>query len=124
MGEPPRSKLDGAVDRVLTAVVAELRHVANAPAVHAQPIHLETLWGSSSIRGGRFKRLNNIYIYIYIYVFGVGPDPGNPQNWPEIGARTPQISSDCPRKSLDFKIGVGDRLGTLRVSRSKRLFSI
>ena len=36
----------------------------------------------------------------------------------------PQISSECPRKSLDFEMGVGGRLGTLKVSRSKRLFSI
>ncbi len=41
-----------------------------------------------------------------------------------MGAPGPQISSDGPRKSLDFEIGVRDRLGTLRVSRSKRLFSI
>ena len=31
-----------------------------------------------------------------------------------------QISSDCLRKSLDFEIGVGYRLGDLRMSKSKR----
>jgi hypothetical protein len=36
----------------------------------------------------------------------------------------PKISSDCPRKSLDFEVGVGDRLGTLRVSKSKGLLSM
>ncbi len=45
-------------------------------------------------------------------MFQAGPDPGNPQ-----------ISSDCPRKSLGFEIGVGDRLGTLKVSKSNRVFS-
>ncbi len=51
--------------------------------------------------------------------------PGPPEP-PKIGRkwgpRAPRISSDCPRKSLDFEIAMGDRLGTLRVSRSKRLF--
>ncbi len=50
--------------------------------------------------------------------------PGTPKNGRKWGPRAPQISSDCPRKSLDFELGVGDRLGTLRVSKSKRLFSI
>jgi hypothetical protein len=30
-----------------------------------------------------------------------------------MGAPATQISSDCHRKSLDFEVGVGDRLGTL-----------
>ena len=58
-------------------------------------------------------------------LFTAGLGPRNPlqiaRKW---GPRAPQISSDCPRKSLDFEIGVGDRLGTLKVSRSKRLLSI
>ncbi len=58
------------------------------------------------------------------YVFQAGPDPGKPPNRPEMGAPGPQISSDYPRKSSDFEIGVGDRLGTLRVSRSRSVFSI
>ncbi len=58
------------------------------------------------------------------YVF-VSPAraPKTPQIGWKWGPRAPQISSDCPRKSLDFEIGVGDRLGTLRLPRSKRQFS-
>ncbi len=48
--------------------------------------------------------------------------PGNPQTRTEMVAPGPQISSDCLRKSLDFEIGVGGRLGAFRLSRSKRLF--
>ncbi len=40
------------------------------------------------------------------------------------GPGPPQMSSDRHRESLDFEIGVGDRLGTLKVSKSERLFSI
>ncbi len=43
--------------------------------------------------------------------------PGTGRKW---GPRAPQISSDCPGQSFDFEIGVGDRLGTLKVSKSKR----
>jgi hypothetical protein len=50
--------------------------------------------------------------------------PGTPKIGRKWGPRAPQVSSDCPRKSLDFEFGVGDRLDTLRVSRSERLFSI
>jgi hypothetical protein len=49
--------------------------------------------------------------------------PGNPKIGRKWGARAPQISSDCHRKLKDSEIGVGDRLGTLRVSKSKCLFS-
>ncbi len=47
--------------------------------------------------GGHFKGLKNM-------CFLAGPDPGNPQNGPITGSRAPHISSDCPRKSLDFEI--------------------
>ncbi len=50
--------------------------------------------------------------------------PGTLKIGRKLGPRAPKISSDCPRKPLDFEIGVGDRLGTLKVSKSKRLFSI
>ncbi len=40
--------------------------------------------------------------------------PGNPKIGRKWGPRAPKISSGCLRKSLDFEIGVGDRLGTLR----------
>ena len=46
--------------------------------------------------------------------------PGTPKLGRKGGPRAPQISSDCGRKSLDFKIGVGHRLGALRVSKSER----
>ena len=46
--------------------------------------------------------------------------PGTPTTGRKWGPRPPQIWSDCPRKSLDFEIGVGSRLGTLRVSKSTR----
>jgi hypothetical protein len=46
---------------------------------------------------------------------------GTPKIGRKWGPRAPQISSDGPRKSLDFEIGVGDRMGTLKVPRSKRL---
>ncbi len=43
---------------------------------------------------------------------------------PQIGrerpTRTPQISSNSPKKSLMFEAGVGYRLATLRVSKAKR----
>ncbi len=59
--------------------------------------------------GGRFKELRHMY-------FKAGPDPGTTQHRQEMGPPAPpQIWSDCPRKSFDFEIGVGGRLGTLRV---------
>ena len=39
------------------------------------------------------------------------------------GPGLPRYRRNCPRKSLDFEIGVGDRLGSLRVSKSERVFS-
>ncbi len=50
--------------------------------------------------------------------------PETPKIGLKWGPRAHQISADCPRKSLDFEIGVRNRLGTLRVSKSKRLLSI
>ncbi len=48
--------------------------------------------------------------------------PGIPQIGRERRARTPQISSSSPRKSLMFEAGVGDLLATLRVSRAEANF--
>ncbi len=48
--------------------------------------------------------------------------PADPKIGRKRGPRAPQISSNRRRKSLDFEIGVGHRLGTLRMSRSNRLF--
>ena len=60
-------------------------------------------------RGGRFKGLNDMY-------FLGRPGPREPFNiGRKCGARAPQISSDCPMETLVFELGVGDRLGTLRV---------
>ena len=57
------------------------------------------------MRGGSFKRLNNMR-------FRPAQTPGNPKIGRKWGPRAPQISSDRPRKSLDFEVGVGDRLPT------------
>ena len=54
----------------------------------------------------------------YVFLIPAGT-PGIPQIGRKWEPRAPQISSECLRKSLDFEIGVGDRLGTLRVSRLK-----
>ncbi len=70
------------------------------------------------LRGGCFKKANK-----YMF-FKPARTPRTPKIGRKWGPRAPQISSDCPRKSLDFDIGVGDRLGTPMVSRSKRIFSI
>jgi hypothetical protein len=69
-------------------------------------------------RGGRFKGLTK-----YVF-FEPARTPGTPNIGRKWGPWAPQISSDWPRKSLDFEIRVGDQLGTLSVSKSKRLFSI
>ncbi len=60
-------------------------------------------------------RCANTYVF-----FSPARAPGTPNIGQKRGPRAPQISSDCPRKSLDFEAGVGDRLATLRVSRAKR----
>ncbi len=59
----------------------------------------------------------------YVFVRPARP-PGTPNIDRKWGPGAPQISSECLRETLDFEIGVGDRLGTLRVSRSNRLYSI
>ncbi len=49
-----------------------------------------------------------------------GRTPGIPQIGRERRPRTPQISSNSPKKSLIFEAGVGDLLASLRVSKAKR----
>ncbi len=60
-------------------------------------------------RGGRFKGLKNM-------CFLRRPGPREPpKSAGNGGPRGSQISSDCPRKSLDFEIGVRDRLDTGKI---------
>ncbi len=56
---------------------------------------------SDVVRGGRFKGLTNLY-------FLNRPGPREPPKSAVSGSPgSPQMSSDCPRKSLDFDMGVG-----------------
>ncbi len=57
---------------------------------------------------------------MFVCFFYSGWTPGIPQIGRERRPRTPQISSNCTRRSLIFEAGVGDRLATLRVCRAKR----
>ncbi len=54
--------------------------------------------------------------------FNSGPDLRNPPNRPGKAALDPQISLNNHRKSLICEAGVGNRLATLRVSKTKRDF--
>ncbi len=65
-------------------------------------------------RSGRFDVLNK-----YVF-FKPARSPGTSQIRPEMGAPGPPYIVERTSKSLVFEVGVGDQLGTLRVSKSTR----
>ncbi len=51
-------------------------------------------------------------------IFDPGQEPPDPLNRSKTAAPGPQTSPNNPRQSMDFEVGLGDRLATLKVSKA------
>ncbi len=69
----------------------------------------EKKWGGDTREDKPYLPFQRAETYVF---FSPARAPGTPKIGRKWRPRAPQISSDCPRKSLDFEILVEDRLGT------------